>query len=236
MNFPSSPPYARGIKAQIAKAKEHTNSAHTGVHKVLDQYAANYGVIDSLQTFAATKHPADTDATHAKKVFKAATKAKKTVKETAERARAMTAELAAQALRDIEVKVPLKPNEYAAEYRAMFRSLDQKSKISTLTELINTKDFALLGAVLNVPPMLAGITPEMQRDFKHHAYTKHAPDEYAELTALTQLYSEQLDYERAADEAVQAYHDPATLAEIERQEEAARRAQVGFDDMTGTAS
>ncbi|RFC35892.1 MAG: hypothetical protein DID92_2727743813 [Candidatus Nitrotoga sp. SPKER] len=54
----------------------------------------------------------------------------------------------------------LVPNEYAAEIRLIYRSLDDAGKTKILADAFTQHDGATMAALISVPPVLTGISPD----------------------------------------------------------------------------
>lgn len=227
--------HARAFKAQVAKRKEHTKPEYTIAHSALGKLASLYGAIDALQTLHADRNPLETQAVQEKRIQQAVKKLETTAKEVGKQAENIIGDGIARLQGELDTKVKLKPNEYAAELRAQARTLDYDGKLKLLTELADANDGPMLAALIKAPSVLTGIPAEVSNRFTEHVYAKHAPEEWEELKDLLTLVTERLDIVNTALTAAKAYSDPVRLAEITAQEEAALRAQAHFDQMSGSA-
>ena len=126
-------------------------------------------------------------------------------------------------------RVGLIPNEFAAEFRSIFRSLDQEGRVALLNELVDTADHAMLAAIVSAPAALVGIPQSMQERFRQAAIEKSAPDLIeAQSELLTALDAGLTAYATARD-AVGSFSDPVQLKRIMAQEADAVAAQAGFE-------
>lgn len=117
------------------------------------------------------------------------------------------------------LKSNLKPNEFAQEIRSSFRLLSMPQKLQVLSDAINSGDGALMAALtLDVPPMLTGLTPEIQEQYRESFLDKWSEVSFdyitgIEKTAETFLSSVEPFALPLRKEAVQAIKD-AAAAEV----------------------
>jgi hypothetical protein len=125
-------------------------------------------------------------------------------------------------------KVTLKPNEYAAETRAVLRSMPKADRLSALAQLAAKNNGAELAAVINAPALLSGVTEEDQQTFRTQIFAIHAKEEIAELEELTTAYQASLDAIDVAGTLAKELTDPTRLAEINMGVDAAAAAEAAF--------
>jgi len=63
-------------------------------------------------------------------------------------------------------KANLVPDAFAAEIRSVFRTMSWPAKLQFMTDATSLLDGATVAAVLNAPPVLAGVTPEQLAQFR----------------------------------------------------------------------
>jgi hypothetical protein len=69
----------------------------------------------------------------------------------------------------------LKTDDFAAETRQVFRALTQSEKLSFLADALKDNDGATMGAILQAPLHLSGLTAEMRADYHSAFLAKTAP-------------------------------------------------------------
>ena len=176
-----------------------------------------------------SRTPLDTDAAHALKVAKAARKLGEERAAAFDRIVKIWADGRQNLQRQIEDKINLKPDGFAAEIRTAFRSLDAKGKAALLDRLIEENRGPEMAAILKAPAMLSGISDEQRAVYEQAITSKHAGDLVEEQAYLDGVYEAATASERAVADLVKGLTDPHKLAQIEREDTAARNAAAAFD-------
>lgn len=223
----------------FAHVLQHTRdrAKYDSERRLLDVLAALHGPTEQLQSSSVHRFHDETDQAYEKRVFGNADKLRAAKdRTTAKYSDALAAELQ-RSQHELDTRVNLKPDEYAAETRAQFRSLpDQGAKIDFLNELVAENSGPALAALIKAPKALTGIPREMASKYIEVVYSKHAPDAWDEHKAILRMVTMQLDILRSIENAISEYSNPARLAEIARKDEEARQAQERFDTSTGGVS
>lgn len=196
---------------------------------VIERLAVASGTLGKLMN---SQSPTETQAAHAKKVGAAA----KTVGDAVAKAKDQLNAIMGRGMRDIEArsraKTGLKMNEFAAEIRASVRILSVEDKLRLFIDLAKEGRGAELAAVIDAPPLLTGVTPEMQQRAKDMLEGLFAKAEVDEREALAQGFADAFDMAAALAAMAGSLGDPRQLAEIERGEEAAAAAVEAFQAAT----
>lgn len=184
--------------------------------------------LESLRGVQGTASPYDTPATVAKRHTQAAERLDRHLSRIVNDANAAATEGVQRLDAAINQKAALKPTDYDSEIRALYRGQPTSEIIKAAHEALKTDDRATLAALLLAPSKLTGLPEEIRSRFTENFKTKHAPDEYAEVTALLDTVS---DVVFAAGVAQQAAKEAATPSEVRRNDsadQAAKEAEEAF--------
>lgn len=214
------------ITERITRNKPiHKNVAFTQ----LQGLATNLrNAVEAIGKMHVTPNPTETKEAHIKRVSVAAGQLSTKVKDM----QININNIAQQGIKDvnerISQKVNLVPDGHAAEIRQVFRSMKQSEQIKLLGQLAEENRGAELAAIVKVPALLSGVTPEIQARFHNFIVEKHAPEEWAEQNALMESMEAAFVASDVGKAVVAEYSDPLKLADIEKQEVLARQASEAF--------
>lgn len=185
--------------------------------------------LEALDRMNANRSELDTEAAHTKKVADAARKLDKEITACLNRALVAMSDGVDDAQRRINEKVNLTPHRQQDAICAAFRGMSGKAQAKQLQELIEENRGDELGAILNAPPILTGLTREQAAQYKRAVFAKHAA---AELDEQSMLQGELLETVstavRAAGDFTKELFNPERLAAIEASDAAARAAGDAF--------
>lgn len=228
------PSYMAQAASQVASRMTSGvgSTGHTHLREMQNVVERLGNASGTLGKLIDNKSPTETEDAHHKKVGAAA----KAFGSAVANGQAQLNTIMQRGMRDIEersrAKTGLKANEYAGEIRAAVRPMPIDAKLALFNDLAKQGRGADLAAVVDAPPLLTGVTPEMQQRAKDMLEATHAPAERAEREALLQGFSDAFDMTSALANMARGLGDPRKLAEIERGEEAARAALEAFQEAT----
>jgi hypothetical protein len=183
---------------------------------------------EALDNVNLTRSPLDTEAAHALKVAKLARSFDKEVIDTINRTSRIYAEAYKETQSRIDDKVNLRPDAFAPEIRAAFRTLSGAQKSDLITRLVKENRGPELAAIVKAPAVLTGLTDEARDAYERMMLSTHAAPDVDELAKLDDLLSSVSAASRAADSMVKELTDPRNLAEIESQAVTADEAIAAF--------
>jgi hypothetical protein len=183
---------------------------------------------EALDNVNKTRSPLDTPAAHALKVAKLARSFDKETTDALNRATRIWADAYKDTQTRIDDKVNLRPDAFAPEIRAAFRTLSSKAKADLITQLVKENRGPELAAIVKAPAVLTGITDEARAAYENMMLVTYAAPEVDELAKLEDLLSSVTAATRASSNMVKDLTDPRKLAEIESQAAAADQASAAF--------
>jgi hypothetical protein len=183
---------------------------------------------EALDNVNRTRSPLDTPAAHALKVAKLARSFDKETTDALNRATRIWADAYKDTQTRIDDKVNLRPDAFAPEIRAAFRTLSSKAKADLITQLVKENRGPELAAIVKAPAVLTGITDEARAAYENMMLVTYAAPEVDELAKLEDLLSSVTAATRASSNMVKDLTDPRKLAEIESQAAAADQASAAF--------
>ena len=183
---------------------------------------------EALDNVNRTRSPLDTPAAHALKVAKLARSFDKETTDTLNRSVRIWADAYKDTQTRIDDKVNLRPDAFAPEIRAAFRTLSSKAKADLITQLVKENRGPELAAIVKAPAVLTGITDEARAAYENMMLVTYAAPEVDELAKLEDLLSSVTAATRASSNMVKDLTDPRKLAEIESQAAAADQASAAF--------
>ena len=221
---------AKTVASRLGADLPPTGHTHTRAMAGVIEHLA--GAAETLGTLYDRQSPTDTVSMHQKKVGAAS----KAFGEVVARARAQLNEIMQRGMRDIEersrAKTGLRPNEFAAEVRASVRNMGFDEKLTLFNDLAKEGRGAELSAVIDAPPLLSGVTPDMQQRAKDMLESFHAAAEKQERELLASAFGQAFDMTTNAATVATHMGDPRLLAEIEQGEAAAAAAVQAFQQAT----
>jgi hypothetical protein len=221
------------LNALDAIAKRIAGDAPANVHSARRDMAQELTKLRTssaaLHKLHATPDPTVTPATHTKRVMAAAAKLRDQTATVSNRLHQIVQTRGAELDRAIAAKVNLKPDGYAAEIRAAFRAAAPGRQHQLLGELATQNRGPELAALIQAPGILTGISDEMRGRYRELIMSTHAREEHEEMGDLMDALSEAVGALPTVNSFVEAFSDPAKLAEIERGEAAAAEAAAAFD-------
>lgn len=228
--------YGRAIKKILEREMERiegknyqTAGAMLGVIRKLGQSA------DSLDAMARARNPAETEAAHFQRIYKAGERLAKVVSES----KAQSTELLNNATQNLGQKlsersglrppVDLAETILQSEARQAIRAMGEKERNELLANAAHTGDVATLNAVFNGPAYLTGYDGEYMAAMRRLHEQKAAPDVSEEWNAMLEADNALQAALRAAQRAATEAKDERAMAQIMRDIEAAERAGQQFD-------
>jgi hypothetical protein len=211
---------------------ENVPANHQHAQKMIDVVVQLKNSVKALGQLYETPDPTVTRAAHDKRVQSAATKLSDQRRSSFQRIQ----DILQQGMRDIDAridaKVNLKPNEFAAEIRAMFRNLKPGEQATLLSKLAIGNKGPEIAAIICAPAVLTGISDELQMRYQDQIISIHARAEFEEKKALMDAFQPALVATDVAKDTAADFSDPARLAAIEHGEAAAAAAIAAFNDST----
>jgi len=176
--------------------------------------------VEALADLHANRDPYLSPASNDKRIAEAsrrlALKADAALGELNDHARAGVTEIEAT----IQKKANLIPTGYAAEIRAVFRSMDADSAQGFLRKAVESGDAETITALCCAPYSVTGIEPQMASRFRQFHEERSAPEECRQRGDLMDALSEAVMAVQLAREASTEFLNPEALR---RAEEAAKR-------------
>lgn len=188
-----------------------------------------YSGAEALDGVAASRSPLDTDAAHIKKVATVARKFDQEVLAVINRAGQIYRESREAVQRRIDEKVNLKPDAFAQEIRATFRTLNRKDKVQLLGQLVKENRGPELAAIVRAPSILSGISDEERANYERAIIGIHAGPEVAELEDMDAALEESFSATRVATSFASSLINPGKVAAIEQGDAAATAAVEAFN-------
>lgn len=184
----------------------------------------------ALKQLAETRDPTRTPEAHEKRVAQAAKELERDIERVTDQANEHHRRAHLQIEEMLEKKVNLVPNEYASEFRAIFRGMETQERLSLIQELVDNNDGPQLAAILKAPKVLTGLTGEQQAQFQQMLYNRHAGEEVKARDTLHNTFSSTLSAVQQARRTSMALTDSQKLARIEAGERAANEAETRFKE------
>ncbi|MFC4593509.1 hypothetical protein ACFO3E_04805 [Sphingobium tyrosinilyticum] len=184
---------------------------------------------EALDRASANRSPLDTPEAHALKVAKMARKLDSEVKAYFNRSAQIWAAGRSDVQQRIDDKVNLRPDAFASEIRAAFRSLPVKKQGQLIQDLVDGNRGPELAAIVRAPSVLTGITDAQRQAYEQMIVAKHAAAEQDELAQVDEIYEAVSTMSRAAGDMARSFIDPGALSNIERADAAASEARSAFD-------
>lgn len=202
--------------------------------RVIGEIGRVHSAVQSLESIALNRNPADNDAVHMKKTHEAG----KRLANSAEAIRSRANEILNthnERLREaLLARTGLRPPETLEgimrqqELRAVVRSMDSKTRNEALRNAVQAKDSEVLGALCNAPALVTGIDPKFLGEMRNAYEKKVAPGIVEELTALLEADHALQVVVRSAETAATQSQDEQAMAAFVKAEEAAKAAQESF--------
>lgn len=203
---------------------------HSQSRQLLAEVNRLRGGADALDNVRASRSPLDTPAAHALKVGAMAKKFDREITAMLNRASQIMTAGAQDIQRRIDDKINLKPDAFAAEIRAAFRSLGSKAQGDLINKLIKEGRGPELAAIVRAPSVLTGISDEQRAAYEIAMVTTHAAQEYEEREKLEEVFDSAMAASRAAAGIAKSFTDPGELARIEREAAEANAAGEAFNN------
>ena len=184
---------------------------------------------EALDRVVANRSPLDTPSAHALKVAKMARQLDGEICGTINRLGAIAREGVQDVQRRIDMKVDLKPDSFASEIRAAFRSLDCAEKAKLINRLVKENRGPELAAIVKAPSVLTGITDEQRAAYEKSMLSTHAGAEVDENARLEEVFGSAMTACGTTGRYCTSLIDPGKLAEIERGASAADEAGNAFN-------
>jgi hypothetical protein len=166
---------------QIDPANESNNSIKHG-RNVL---AAMTKAIVDLDEFRVTCSPADTPATHARKVAKAVDDTQTNLTPSYTNAKAAMKADIKQIDFDLNELAGLKANpRFEAAVMARFQQMDPKDHVAAVDKMIDAGDTASLATLIDAPAVITGLDPAFRDTIRDRVLRKVAPQQLALRAAL----------------------------------------------------
>jgi len=185
--------------------------------------------VAALVRMHATVDPTQTKAAHDKKVIVTASKLNDRYKQTLKDVQVVLRDGLRDIQSRIDAKVSLKPDAFAQELRAAFRSMSHTERVTALVEMTKTNNGPALAAITEAPAMLSGVTEGQQKQYRDAIVQMHAPTECVEEAELLEAFNGTLAAMDVATALAKDLNNPGRLAEIDRGVNAAMAAEIAFD-------
>lgn len=170
---------------------------------------------DALDRLNQTRNPLDTPAAHAMKVAKSARTFSQEVTATFNRAVKVWGAAYGDLQARIIDKTNLRPDAFAGEIRAAFRTMSSKQKMDLIQELIEENRGPELAAIVKAPSMLTGISEEQKQSYEKSFVARHASAELDELAKLEETWSAVIAATNVGADFAADLTNPAKLSAIE---------------------
>lgn len=204
-----------------------------GDHPVARQLRAEVSRLSNgaaaLDGVNANRSPLETEEAHAVKVATLARKFDREVTAVMNRIGEIASAGAKDVQHRIDQKIDLKPDAFAGEIRAAFRSLNSAGRAKLVNELVEGNRGPELAAIVKAPGILTGISDDQRARYEEMIISKHAPAELAERAGLDAVLGEGIAAAGIAAGIAKEFIDPGKLARIEREASAASEAGAAFD-------
>ncbi len=224
-------PKITALKSMADRLRADVPSNAYSVRLALSQEAMKlHASTDALNSMHANPDPTITPAAHTKRVTAAATKLKDQIATMRQRVHQIVQERAVELDRQISAKVNLKPDGFASEIRAAFRTMAPGRQQQLLMELATKNRGPELAALIEAPGVLTGLSDDIRSRYREMIISTHAREEHAEMVDITSVFTEALDVLPVASLVANAFSDPVKLAEIARGEAAAEAAAAAFNN------
>lgn len=184
---------------------------------------------EALDRVNSNPSPLDTAEAHAMKVAKLARKFEGEVTAYVNRSSQIWAAGRTDAQRRIDEKINLKPDAFASEIRAAFRSLPAKKQGQLIQDLVDGNRGPELAAIVRAPSVLTGIPDSERQAYEQMIVTRHAGAEHEELAQVDEIYESISVISRSAASMAKSFIDPSSIDRIERADAAASEARSAFD-------
>jgi hypothetical protein len=227
--------YSAPIKAildrQLKRLEGKNMDAPT---RVIGEIGRLHSAVQSLESIALNRNPADNDAVHMKKTHEAGKRLANSAKAIRSRANEILNTHNERLREALLTRTGLRPPETLEgimrqqELRAVVRSMDSKARNEVLRNAVQAKDYEVLGALCNAPALVTGIDPKFLVEMRG-AYEKTvAPEIVEEVDALLEADHALQVVVRSAETAATQSQDEKAMVAFVRAEEAARAAQESF--------
>lgn len=220
-------PNVRAIEtmaARMVRGMEDHSTARS-LQGVVNRLHSGAAALDSVNR---NRSPLETESAHAIKVANMARKLDKEVTVSMNRLGEVLRGGMNDAQRRIDEKINLKPDAFASEIRAAFRSLSAKAKGELINQLVEENRGPELAAIVKAPSVLTGISDGQRAQYEEMIISKHAPAELDEQRALQGIFEEGFAATSTAASFAQSLIDPSRLARIEREAAASSAAGEAF--------
>jgi hypothetical protein len=184
--------------------------------------------IGGLNAMNQRRSPTETESAHFKKISAHAKSLEIAVAQAEQRIHQHQREHSQELEGRTNQRLGLSENAYAAELRSTLRAMNEKDRSITINELIASGDGAAVAAITKAPPVLTGVTPELQGKYIEQFTKQQAPDLLDEQEALIGAMANAASILGAAKRAANDYSDPARLQAIEEAERSALEAEGQF--------
>lgn len=184
---------------------------------------------EALLKVQVNRSPLDTPAAHTKKVADMARKFDREVTAAIQRSADAYRNGWNDAQRRIDEKINLKPDAFAQEIRATFRTMSRTNQLQLLGKLVEENRGPELAAIVKAPSILSGISDDERARYEKAIIGRHAPAELDEMARMEKAFEGVGTAVAAAGDFVKAMTDPAELARIENGEAAANEAGASFE-------
>jgi len=184
--------------------------------------------IGGLNAMNQRRSPTETDAAHFKKISAHAKSLGMAIAQAEHRIHNHQHEHSQELEARTKQRLGLSENTYAAELRSTLRAMGDKDRTITINSLIGSGDGAAIAAITNAPPVLTGITHELQSKYIEQFTSQQAPDLVDEQAALYDSMANAASIIGAAKRAASDFTDPERLQAIEDAERSAIEAEGQF--------
>lgn len=219
----------KAIEAITDRMLTDSNKDHNTVRNMRGELTRVRMGAEALDRLNATRSPLDTPQAHALKVAKKAKTYHSEVTAALNRAMQTWAQGYGDAQNRMIDKINLRPDAFASEIRAAFRTLNTKEKMNLVRQLVDENRGPELAAIVKAPSVLTGLSDADRDAFEKAIFAKHAAAEMAELEMLEEAMHTFNAAANASAMLVKELTDPAQIAAIERSASEAEAAEASFN-------
>ena len=229
--------YSAPIKAILERELKRLEGTNMDAPtRVIGEIGRLHSAVQSLESIALNRNPADNDAVHMKKTHEAGQRLANSAKAIRSRANEILNTHNERLREALLQRTGLRPPETLeaimrqSELRAVVRSMDGKARNDILRDAVKAKDVDTLNALFNASPLVTGIDPNFMGEMRN-AYEKSvAPEIVAEVEAMLEAdHALQVVVRNAETAATQSQDEKAMVAFV-KAEEAAKAAQQSFSE------
>lgn len=229
-------PLLNALNAIAQRLKERHSAAQGTREYIAGSVARLATMSEAMHKAYLTRNPTETEATHTKRTAQQAERLGKDVTASINRVSDVFRGGLAQLESRRNAKLKLIPDAYAAEIRAVYRSMSPQDRTALLRQLVEENRGPELAALTRAHRSLTGISEQHIEQYEAAFVSHNAPEEAAEEAALKEAFDDAMVAMNTAGRIANAYSNPKKLAEILSAEAAAQSAARAFESAAGTGA